>query len=133
MERPKRSIEIPGLSHGKAPIPMGARVGNILYSSAISGREPGTLRLPPTVGEQAALAFAHMRALLKEAGADLSDVVRMSVAIRDDTVREAINAEWLTCFPDPHDRPARHIAVAGLAGDTLLQIEIVAVIEEKKP
>lgn len=27
--------------------------------------------------------------------------------IKDNSQREALNAEWLKCFPDPHDRPAR--------------------------
>lgn len=133
MSRRGRSLEVPGLSHGAAPIPMGARVGNMLFSSGISGREPGTGRLPETAAEQAAFAFANMRALLAEGGASLADVGRMTVYIRDNAAREAINAEWLAAFPDPHDRPARHILTYDLPGGMLLQLEIIAVISEPRP
>ena len=41
---------------------------------------------------------------------------------------DALNEEWLKCFPDPLDRPARHTMVSDLPGGMLMQIEIVAVI-----
>jgi hypothetical protein len=35
----RKSIEIPGVHH-QNPIPMGAKIGTIVYSSAICGLEP---------------------------------------------------------------------------------------------
>lgn len=125
-----RSIEVPGLSHGTAPIPMAARAGNIIYSSAISGREPGTGTLPATGAEQVALAFSHMRKILMAGGATLENVVKLSITLADNSAREAVNEEWLKCFPDPHDRPARHITLHEMANGLLAQLEFVAVIEE---
>jgi 2-iminobutanoate/2-iminopropanoate deaminase len=122
-----RSIDLPGASHN-APIPAGARVGNILCSSAISGKDPATNKLPEDMTEQARHAFANLRALLQTGGATLADVVKLSITIRDNAVRDAINAEWLACFPDPHDRPARHITVMPLQHGMWLQIEVMAVI-----
>ena len=44
--------------------------------------------------------------------------------------REALNVEWIKCFPDEHDRPARHTLVkTDLPGGMLMQIEIIAVIQ----
>ena len=123
-----RSIDLPGASHN-APIPAGARVGNILCSSAISGKDAATGQLPPDAATQARQAFANLRALLAAGGATLADVVKLTVTIKDNAVREAINAEWLACFPDPHDRPARHILVYDLQHGMWLQLEVMAVIQ----
>ncbi|MEJ8812939.1 RidA family protein [Variovorax ureilyticus] len=122
-----RSIDLPGASHN-APIPAGARVGNILCSSAIAGKDPATGQLPEDMAAQAGNAFANLRALLEAGGATLADVVKLSVTVRDNAVREAVNAEWLAAFPDPHDRPARHITVVPLQHGMWLQLEVMAVI-----
>ena len=63
-----RSIEVAGVSHGAAPIPMGARVGNILYSSGIMGKDPATDTLPGDAVQQARHVFLNMRSLLSAAG-----------------------------------------------------------------
>lgn len=123
-----RSLEIPGVSHGNAPIPMGARVGNMIFSSGIMGKDPATNELPADVELQAKFAFENMLALLKAGGASLGNLARMTVFIKNETARPAINAQWLKYFPDPHDRPARHTLVYDLPGGMLLQLEIVAVV-----
>ncbi len=129
-QRRPRSLEVPGVNHGSAPIPMGARVGNMIFSSGIMGKDPATDTLPSDVGEQARFAFQHMIALLEAGGATLDDVAHMTVFIKDDSARAAINEQWLKCFPDPHDRPARHTLIYDLRGGMLLQLEIVAVINQ---
>lgn len=122
-----RSIDLPGASHS-APIPAAARVGQVLCSSAIAGKDPATGQLPADAATQVRHAFANLRAVLAAGGATLADVVKLTVYLKDNAVREAINAEWLACFPDPHDRPARHILVYELQHGMQLQIEVMAVI-----
>ncbi|MDD2546840.1 MAG: RidA family protein [Burkholderiaceae bacterium] len=122
-----RSIDVPGASHN-APIPAGARVGPVLCSSAISGKDAATGQLPADPAQQVVQAFANLKTLLHAGGAQLSDVVKLTVYIKDNAVREAINAEWLACFPAPHDRPARHILVYDLQHGMALQLEVMAVI-----
>ena len=128
MSRPPRSIEVPGASH-KAPIPAAARVGNILCTSAISGKDPASGVLPAAVEAQAGHAFANLKAVLAAGGATLDDVVKFSVTLNDDSVREAFNAQWNAAFPDPRDRPARHIVVSALQHGMHVQIEVIAVIQ----
>lgn len=125
---PARSIEVPGASHN-APIPAGARVGHVLCSSAIAGKDAATGLLPPDAATQAELAFANLNTLLQAGGATLSDVVKLTVYIKDNSVRDALNAQWLACFPDPHDRPARHTLVYDLQHGMWLQLEAMAVIQ----
>lgn len=124
----KRSLEIAGVSHGGAPIPMGARVGNMIFSSGIMGKDPATDTLPADGAQQVKFAFENMKALLVAGGASLEHLARITVFIKDESVRAAINEEWVKCFPDPHDRPARHTLIYDLRGGMLLQLEIIAVI-----
>ena len=124
--RVPRSIEVPGMAHN-APIPLGARVGRLLCSSAISGKDPASGKLPTGAGEQTQQAFVNLRAFLAAGGAGLQDVVKLTVYVKDDTVRDAVNTEWLECFPDPRDRPARHILVVDLQHGMWLQLEVTAV------
>ena len=124
----KRSLEVPGVSHGGAPIPMGARVGNMIFSSGIMGKDPATDTLPADAAQQARFAFQNMRSLLAAGSASLEHVARLTVFIKDDTVRAAVNEEWIECFPDPHDRPARHTLIYDLRGGMLLQLEVIAVV-----
>jgi len=127
--RRPRSLEVQGVTHGNAPIPMGARVGNLIYSSGIMGKDPATDKLPEDAASQSKFMFQNLQTLLKNGGATLDDVVRVSAYVKDNAYREALNAEWLKCFPDPHDRPARHTSVVDLPGGMLLQIEVVAVVQ----
>ncbi|MEN9904449.1 MAG: hypothetical protein RLZZ555_1014 [Pseudomonadota bacterium] len=128
MAHQPRSIDVPGASH-KAPIPAAARVGSLLCTSAVSGKDPATGQLPQSAAAQASNAFANLRAVLQAGGASLDHVVKFSINIHEDSVRDAVNAEWLAAFPDPHDRPARHITVHPLQHGMLLQIEVMAVIQ----
>lgn len=127
--RRPRSIEVEGVSHGTAPIPMGARVGNTIYSSGIMGKDPASDTLPTDAATQARFMFAHLRTLLANGGATLDDVVHVKAYVADNAHRAALNAEWLAAFPDPHDRPARHTILQPLPGGMLMQIEIVAIVQ----
>lgn len=120
-------INIPGMAHG-APIPMGAKVGNIVYSSGISGRDTEKNILPEDPDEQAEALFTNIRTFMQIAGGTPEDIVHMAVLMKDDRHRESINKAWLKMFPDEHSRPARHAITTDVRGGPLFQIELVAVL-----
>jgi len=124
-----QSIDVPGLSH-KAPIPVGSRVGHVLCSSALSGKDPATGQLGSTPAAQVQLVFDNLRRFLEAGGATLNHVVKLAIYIKDDTVREQINPHWLACWPDAAHRPARHITVHDLQHGMAIQIEALAVITQ---
>lgn len=129
--RKGRSIHIAGVTHGKAPIPMGARVGGMVFSSGLLGKDPATDTLPAGAAEQARFLFQNLRTFLGNAGATMADVVHVTAHVKDNSVRDPLNAEWVASFPDPDDRPARHTHVSpDLPGAVLVQLEIVAVVQE---
>ena len=124
----KRSvIEIPGLAHN-APIPMGAKVGNLIFSSAISGRDPETEKLPPDPDEQAEILFQNIRRFMQLAGGAPENIGRMTVFLKEEKYRESINKAWVKMFPDEHNRPARHAVKIELRGEVLFQVELIAVL-----
>lgn len=125
----QRSISIPGFGH-HAPIPGAARVGNLLFSSAISGIEPDTGQPAENAARQVELVFAHLQSLVDSAGTSLAHIGKMAISIRDNAVRDLINEAWLKHFPDPDDRPARHIQLAELPAPLHLQIEVIAIIPQ---
>lgn len=120
-----RSLHVPHIGH-KAPIPLGARVGPLICSSGIAGKDPADGSLPADGATQVANAFANLQALLAAGGAGLESVAKLVVTLADDGLREAVNAQWLACFPDPADRPARHIVVQPLGHGMQVQLEVLA-------
>ncbi|WP_134705128.1 RidA family protein [Ammoniphilus sp. YIM 78166] len=121
-------IEIPGVTHGKAPIPMGAKIGSIVYSSAIMGKDARTDELPEDAESQFQFLFRNIKAFMEAAGGSTDQIIRMSVYLKDNSYRELFNQEWLRMFPNPHDRPARHISLADLNRGMCAQVEIIAVL-----
>lgn len=123
----RQTLEVPGVAHD-APIPMGVRIGNLVFSSGVAGKDPADGSLPDDPARQAELMFQNVRTLLEQAGATLDDVAHFTVYVKDNAHREHLNREWLKAFPDEHDRPARHTLLWNLPGGMLIQCELVAVL-----
>jgi 2-iminobutanoate/2-iminopropanoate deaminase len=123
----RTSIHIPGMEHS-APIPNGVVIGNMIFSSAISGKDVETGALSPDADEQAEAMFRNLRRFMEKAGGNTDQVAHMTVFLREEKYRDSVNKAWLKMFPDDHDRPARHALKAELRGDVLFQIEIIAVL-----
>ena len=126
----QHSIYLDSLGHGSAPIPLACRVGPILMTSGVMGRNRETGAMSDQVSEQAVECFKNLQAILAEAGLDMGDVVRVSVLVKEDSYRDAVNGPWLAHYPDPAHRPARHVAVGALRGAALIQIEAMAVARD---
>lgn len=124
----RKSIYVEGFSH-KNPIPAACRVGPFLFSGSIQGTDPETGRYGGTLQEQCALMFAHVRRIVEAARGAPSDIVKMTVWMRDRSQRQALNEEWLKMFPDANSRPARHTMQAPLDGEKLLECDFVAVLQ----
>jgi 2-iminobutanoate/2-iminopropanoate deaminase len=125
----RRSIYLEGLEHG-APIPAGTVVGNMVFSSAIAGRDPQTGTTPTDPQEQATQMFRNVRRFMEAAGGTPEDIGYVTLYLREEKYREAVNQAWLAMFPDAASRPARHALKAEiLRPDVLFQVEVIAVLE----
>jgi 2-iminobutanoate/2-iminopropanoate deaminase len=111
---------------------MGVRLGQLIVSSGIAGKDPSTGELPADPASQTELMFRNVRTLLEAGGAGIGDIARLTVYVKDIAYREHVNHEWLKMFPDQHDRPARHTLVYDLRGGMLVQCELLALVDAEQ-
>jgi 2-iminobutanoate/2-iminopropanoate deaminase len=123
----RKSLHIKGMEHG-APIPNGVVIGNMIFSSAISGKDAKSCVLSPDPDEQAAAMFRNLSLFMETAGGTPANIAYMKVYLKEEKLRDSVNKAWLQMFPDEHDRPARHAIKAELRGEVLFQIEVIAVL-----
>ena len=124
----RKSIYIHGFKHAN-PIPNACRIGNLLISGVILGRDPETGAMPATLEAQCAHMFGHMKAIVEAGGGTTDDIIRMTVWLKDRSQRAPLNAEWIKMFPDPASRPARHSIQMDMEGGALVQCDFTAVID----
>ena len=123
----RKSIHIEGMEHG-APIPNGVVIGNMIFSSAISGKDAKTGVLSSDPEEQADAMFRNLRLFMETAGGTPENIAYMKVYLKEEKLRDSVNKAWVKMFPDEHDRPARHAMKTELRGNNLFQIEVIAVL-----
>lgn len=123
----RKSIHVKGMEHG-APIPNGTVMGNLVFSSAISGKDTKTGVMSPDPDEQAQAMFRNLTLFMESAGGTPDNIASMKVYLKEEKYRDSVNKAWEKMFPDEHDRPARHALKADLRGDMLMQIEVIAVL-----
>jgi 2-iminobutanoate/2-iminopropanoate deaminase len=129
MGNERRSIEVPGFNHGAQPIPAACRLANIVVTGGIYGLDVDTGKVPDDLERQTALMFANLQRVLTAAGATLDQVIKMTFWVRNPDARAFINPTWLTAFPDPQSRPARHtLQNDHMAANLLIQCDALAVI-----
>ncbi len=126
----RQSIAVPGVKH-KNPIPSGSKRGPFLATGAISGTDPSTGEVPADLDRQCALMFANVREILKAAGGSPEDIIKMTVWMRERSLRETLNRHWILMFPDPGSRPARHTMTShDLTPPIEIQCDFLAVLAE---
>ena len=125
----RKSVNISGFQH-KNPIPNASRVGNLLMSGVILGRDADSGEVPRTVGGQCTLMFKHMREIVEAAGGTTEQIAKVTIWLKDPSNRDAVNAEWIKMFPDPESRPARHTFPDAQDWPYLVSCDFTAFIDE---
>lgn len=126
---PKRqTISAPDIPEHRNPIPAATRIGNLVFSSAVGGEDPGSHELPEDSESQIANVFRTIRAIMREAGGSVDDIGKLSVYLADMEDRKLVNPHWLEMFPDASSRPVRHTTAKKLPPGRRIQVEFVAVI-----
>jgi len=123
----RTSIELPGFGHAN-PIPAASRIGPLLVSGALTGRDRVTGEMPAGVDEQCINVFGHIRALMDAAGGSTDDILKVTIHLSSYRDRAALNREWLEMFPDTASRPTRQVLAAQLDGGALIHADLLAVL-----
>lgn len=106
---------------------------NLLFVSGQIGIDPQTKHVGKTVAEQTEQVLKNMEAVLIDAGASLTDVVKTTVFLTDISTFQEMNVAYERAFPTP--RPARStVGVKELPriGGTPLLVEIEAIACKKE-
>ena len=124
-------MDIKAISTEKAPAAIGPysqaiAAGDFLYLSGQLGVNPKTGNLEEGVEAQAERAISNMKAILAQAGTDISHVVKTTVFLKSMADFAAVNAIYAAHFKQPY--PARScVQVAELPKGGLVEIEAVCV------
>ena len=107
------------------------RIGDTLYTSGQVALDPATGALVPGgIREQTSRVFDNLTAVLKEAGLDMSHVVKTTVFLKsmgDFATMNEVYARYLAPEGEDVVPPARStVEVAGLPKDALVEIELIA-------
>ena len=126
----RSSIEVPGLEHTH-PIPNASRVGPLLMTGGIYGKDPSTGKLAPDAAGQCKLMFDNIRRVLEAGGATPEDVIKVNVWMKNKDDRVHLNPEWTAMFPDPRSRPSRHTFLdTDQPYGALVSCEVIAVVND---
>ena len=112
------------------PVPNAAILHGLLVTSSILGKRLDSDEYPADRGEQTALVFRYLEAILDEAGATSQDVIKLDLYFADKADRALANEHWLRLWPDPAHRPARQAHQAALPDGCCLQIVAMAVLPQ---
>ena len=111
------------------PVPQAVEAGGWIYVSALFGADPVTHAISENPREEAEQLFGNLAAILAAAGAGLTDVVRVGIAMRAlQRDRPMFNQVWAQRFGE--HRPARSAIEAsdfGRKGENArFMVEVVA-------
>ena len=107
------------------PYSPGARGGNMVFTAGqVAWDKTGNLIGINDVGAQIVQTLSNVQAVLKEGGAELTDVVKCNVYLKDMKDFQIMNEEFAKLFPD--NPPARTTVQAPMADPDML-VEIKAI------
>ena len=110
------------------PYSQAVKAGNLLFVSGQVPFVPETMEIVEgDVKAQTAQSLKNLQAILKEAGADFSNVVKTTVFVEDMNEFAQINEVYAEYFGE--NKPARAcVEVARLPKDVKVEIELIAVL-----
>ena len=119
------------ISTKKAPAAIGPysqaiKVGNLVYTSGQIPIDPATgAFVEGGIKEQTRQSLTNVKAILEEAGLNMSNIVKTTVFMADMNDFAEMNAVYAEFFSEPY--PARSaVAVKTLPKGALIEIEVVA-------
>ena len=120
-----KPVHVPGAPKPVGPYSSAMIVGNLVYVSGQSGRDPVTDFVAEDIETQTEQVLANVRTILEAAGSSMSKVVRCGVFLTDMNEFKRMNAVYERMFAG--HKPARTtVAVSELPGPGL-RVEIDAI------
>lgn len=122
------SSDPPGKTLHRQPVPTCSRIGDMVFSSAISGMDTDTGEFSDDPETQIGHAFKNVKAAIEAAGGTLDHIGKVVVLLRERSMRDILNRYWVETFPNEKSRPVRHLAGTPGAKEMFVQLEFIAVV-----
>ncbi|MFC2082909.1 Rid family detoxifying hydrolase [Candidatus Bipolaricaulota bacterium] len=123
----KRELQTDRAPAAVGPYSQGISVGRMVFTSGQLPMTDGKL-ITDDVAKAARASLGNVAAILEEGQASLSDVIKVTIFLKDMNDFAAVNTVYGEFFPKPF--PARScIEVARLPLDAILEIEAIAFVE----
>lgn len=107
------------------PYSQGIKTGDLVFTSGQIPVNPVDGTIPEGIERQARQALENLKAVLAAAGAELSDVIKTTVYIKDLSGFARVNEIYAEYFSEPY--PARScVEVSRLPKDVFIEIEAIA-------
>jgi 2-iminobutanoate/2-iminopropanoate deaminase len=125
-------VSTPGAPQAIGPYSQAIVSQGFLFTAGQVALDPSTGQLVPGgIAEQTSRALENLRAVLRAAGSDVSQVVKTTVFLVDMADFTAMNEVYGRVFGD--HRPARStVAVAALPRGALVEIEVIATVRGER-
>ena len=125
-------VSTPGAPQAIGPYSQAIVSQGFLFTAGQVALDPSTGQLVPGgIAEQTSRALENLRAVLRAAGSDVSQVVKTTVFLVDMADFTAMNEVYGRVFGD--HRPARStVAVAALPRGALVEIEVIATVQGER-
>ena len=108
------------------PYSQAVEIDNLVYTSGQLGIDPVTGEMPEGVEAQAKLALENVKAILAEAGLEMSSIIKTLVFMKDMNDFGKVNTIYAQYINGPV-LPARScVEVAALPKGGLVEIEVIA-------
>ncbi|MDR2385153.1 MAG: RidA family protein [Tannerella sp.] len=122
----KKAIKTEKAPAAIGPYSQAVKAGDLLFVSGQLGIDPETGNfVADGAEEQARQAFRNIRAIISEAGYEISDIVKTTVFLSDMSDFAVVNEVYARQFDG--DFPARSaVAVKTLPKNGLVEIEVIA-------
>jgi 2-iminobutanoate/2-iminopropanoate deaminase len=125
-------VSTAGAPKAIGPYSQGVIANGFLFTAGQVALDPDKGELVPGgITEQTTRALENLRAILKQAGSDFSQVVKTTVFLVDMADFTPMNEIYARAFG--HHRPARStVAVAALPRGARVEIEVIAAVNRER-
>ena len=125
-------VSTPGAPKAIGPYSQGVVTNGFLFTAGQVALDPAKGELVPGgITEQTTRALENLRAILRSAGTDFSQVVKTTVFLIDMADFTAMNEVYGRAFGS--HRPARStVAVAALPRGARVEIEVIATVKSER-
>lgn len=125
----RETIKVPG----RKPSPIlnpAVRVGELVWTAGHTGSDPQTGTMPDDFEAQVRNTLDNLSQALEAAGSSWASAVKVNIYLRNIADRPRFNDIYLRYVGE--DRPGRTcIGNVGFEGNTLVEVEVVAAVENR--